>query len=312
MNGDRILVCGESLMDVFLSAETATGMALEAVVGGSPLNVAAGLARLGAHALFFCGLSTDFLGQRILRSIEAEGIDTSCLITLDAPTTLSLVGVDAAGVPSYRFYGQGAADRQLVDADLARVPHDLAAIHVGSYVCVVPPAAATLRTLIEQRAARSVIAYDPNIRLNVEPDTAVWRDQVAWMARRAHLLKLSDEDFERLFPGVSHDEMARQWLALGVKLVMLTRGGAGARCWSAAGSLDVTAPSVQVIDTVGAGDTFQAASLVAMAELGRLHPDGIARLTLDEIGRVARFAAGAAAVTRPASCAHRSGDRICI
>jgi fructokinase len=170
-------------------------------------------------------------GSAALRSIRQEGIAEDALVLCDAPTTLSLVGVDAQGVPSYRFYGHAAADRQLLPEHLERLPAQVAAIHLGSYACVVPPVDATLRQLVEQRRADSVIAYDPNVRLNVEPDLGVWRQQVDWMAHRCDLLKLSDEDFERLYPGVDPQAKAEEWLSLGVCLVMLTRGGSGATAW---------------------------------------------------------------------------------
>jgi fructokinase len=299
-----VLICGESLLDVFANGHTPTGLALDAVVGGSPLNVAVGVARLGLRSLFFGGISGDFLGARIEESIVAEGIDTSALVRCNAPTTLSLVGVDANGQPSYRFYGHGGADRQLLPEHIALVPQGLAALHFGSFACVVEPIAATIRALIEQRRGASVISYDPNVRANVEPDLDVWRANIDWMASRCHLLKLSDEDLERLYPERDMDELAASWLAAGVHLVMLTRGGQGASAWIPAGRIDVAAPQVQVQDTVGAGDTFQAASIVSLSELGRLSPAGMAALTLDEVRRLASFAAGAAAIT----CTRRGPD----
>ena len=304
MRMNPIVVCGESLLDVFQNGDTPTGLALDAVVGGSPLNVAMGVVRLGGDAVFLGGLSRDFLGERIERTLVSEGISREAVVHCDAPTTLSLVGLDAHGVPSYRFYGQGGADRQLLPEHLAGLPQQVAAFHFGSYACVVDPIASTLRRLVEQRRTSSVIAYDPNVRLNVEPDLAVWRDQVAWMAERSHLLKLSDEDFERLYPGESADACAARWLAAGVGLVMMTRGGEGAIAWTPNGRCEVSAPQVAVVDTVGAGDTFQAASLVALAEMGRLSPAGIAKLTLDEVHRIAGFAAQAAAIT----CTRRGPD----
>lgn len=299
-----VLVCGESLLDVFGNGRTVAGMALDAVVGGSPLNVAAGLARLGLGSLFFGGISGDFLGARIEEAIRAEGIDTRALVRCDAPTTLSLVGVDAQGQPSYRFYGTGGADRQVKKEDLALVPAGLAALHFGSYAAVVEPIGSTIRALVEARRHESVISYDPNVRANVEPDLSVWRRQIDWMAARAHVLKLSDEDYERLYPGQSENGLAAAWLSSGVKLVMLTRGGQGATAWTRLGRVDRLAPAVQVQDTVGAGDTFQAASLMALHELGRLSPEGVGQLSLDEVGRLVTFAAQAAAIT----CTRRGPD----
>ncbi|MFM2345387.1 MAG: hypothetical protein RL654_140 [Pseudomonadota bacterium] len=299
-----IVICGESLLDVFQNGVTPNGLHLDAVVGGSPLNVAAGVQRMGGRAVFFGAVSRDFLGDRILASIEQEGLSTEALVRCDAPTTLSLVGVDAAGVPSYRFYGHGGADRQLQPEHLAALPAEVAAIHFGSYGCVVDPIGSTLRVLVEARHRDTVISFDPNVRLNVEPSHAVWRDHIEWMASRTHLLKLSDEDFERLYPGEDIEALAARWLSAGVALVMMTRGGEGAFAWTKAGLVQVAAPKVTVQDTVGAGDTFQAATLIALAEIGRLSPQALADISLDEVSRVADFAARAAAIT----CTRRGPD----
>lgn len=299
-----IVICGESLLDVFQDGPTPTGLKLDAVVGGSPLNVAMGVQRMGQRAVFLGAVSRDFLGDRILRSIQDEQISTEAVVLCDAPTTLSLVGVDAQGVPSYRFYGHGGADRQLLPEHLDRLPAEVAAIHFGSFGCVVEPVGSTIRALVEARHGSTVISYDPNVRLNVEPSLDAWRDNIEWMAQRSHLLKLSDEDFERLYPGQAPADLAARWLAAGVSLVMMTRGGEGALAWTRSGSCEVPAPKVKVQDTVGAGDTFQAATLVALAELGRLSPAGLADISIDDVRRVADFAANAAAIT----CTRRGPD----
>jgi fructokinase len=283
------VVSGESLLDVFAGAESASGMALEAVVGGSPLNVAMGLARLGQPVMFFGSVSRDFLGERIERLVRAEGIATAALVRCDAPTTLSLVGVGADGSPSYRFYGAGGADRQLMARDMALLPAQVDAVHVGSFACVVES---------------SVISYDPNVRLNVEPNPQRWRDVLAWMSGRAHVLKLSDEDFERLYPGADMHAKAAQWLNAGVRVVAITRGGSGASLWTREGRADVVAPAVTVVDTVGAGDSFQAALLAGLAERGVLSPQGLEGLTLAQGREIAEFAVRAASIT----CTRRGPD----
>ena len=262
-----IVVSGEALMDVFPVGDTATGVMLDARFGGSPLNVAIGLARLAQPVAFFGALSSGFLGQRLAAALAAEGVDPCCTVRVDAPTTLSLVGLDAHGVPGYAFYGDGAADRQLPAAALAQVPR-AAAYQFGSYAMVVEPVAGVQRALVEREHQRSVIAYDPNIRLKVEPDLQRWRDTLTWMLPRTTLLKLSDEDLGLLYPGQAAAALAAQWLAAGVALVVVTRGGAGAWAWTATQQLSVAPVPVDVVDTVGAGDTFQAALLTALAERG--------------------------------------------
>ena len=219
------VVCGEALFDVFSAGDTPTGMALDARIGGSPFNVALGLARLQQPVAFFGGVSRGFLGARLMKALHDEGIGTGCVQLLDAPTTLSLVGLDAQGVPSYSFYGEGAADRRVGMVALDTLPPDTRAIHFGSYAMVVEPVASTQRALAEREHQRCVIAYDPNVRANVEPDLARWRDTLDWMSARTHLLKVSDEDLQRLYPGVPHAELAARWRAAGTTAVVVTHGG---------------------------------------------------------------------------------------
>jgi len=298
------VVCGEALFDVFPAGDTPTGLALDARMGGSPFNVALGLARLGQPVSFLGGVSRGFLGERLMKALASEGIATGTVQRLEAPTTLSLVGVDAQGVPSYSFYGQGAADRVLPPAALDAVPADTRAIHVGSYAMVVEPVAAVQRTLIERWQGGALIAYDPNVRLNVEPSLARWRAAIEWMASRTDVLKISDEDLALLYPGVPPAELAAQWRGQGTGAVVVTRGGDGAMAFLAQGTLEVAPVPVTVIDTVGAGDTFQAAMLAALAERGALDPAAVRALPTTAWSEVLRFAARAAAIT----CGRRGAD----
>ena len=298
------IVCGEALYDVFAEHDTPTGIAFDGRIGGSPYNVAMGLARLGQRVGFLGGIGTGFAGQRLLRSLVDEGIATTCVARVDAPTTLSLVGLDAAGVASYAFYGHGAADRQLQLHHLDAVPAQARAFHFGSYAMVVQPVAATQRALVEREQARSLISYDPNIRVNVEPDLGLWRETLAWMTRRSHLLKLSDEDLALLYPGRSVDDFAADALAAGVRLVVVTLGGEGAVAYHRAGRVAQEPVPVTVVDTVGAGDTFAAALLTWLAEHGAASPAGMAALILPEISAALAFAAQAAAIT----CGRRGAD----
>ena len=299
-----MMVCGEALLDVFAAGETRTGMTLDANVGGSPFNVAVGLARLGQPVGFFSAISTGFAGERLMRALVAEGVDTRAIARLAAPTTLSLIGLDAQGVPSYAFYGEGCADRLLQAADMARVPQGLTVVNVGSYATVVEPTASALRALVERERGHALIAYDPNIRLNVEPDLQRWRDQLAWMQPRTDLLKVSEEDLDLLQPGVALDAFAAQALAQGVQLVVITRGGLGAIGWTAQGRVTAPPVPVTVIDTVGAGDTFQAALLTWLAEHGALSAAALGALSNEALGSALAFAAQAAAIT----CSRRGAD----
>lgn len=298
------IVCGEALFDVFATGNTPTGIGFDGRIGGSPFNVALGLARLGQAVGFCGGIGTGFAGQRLMQALADEGIDASAVARVDAPTTLSLIGLDARGVPSYAFYGHDGADRQLRPAHLAAIPPQAKAFHFGSYAMVVQPVGATQRALVEREYRRSVISYDPNIRANVEPDLDLWRSTLQWMLPRTHLLKVSDEDLALLYPGQSIERFAADALAAGTPLVVVTRGGEGAAGFTARGSVVMPPVAVAVADTVGAGDTFQAALLTWAAETGRLTPAALAQVDETALAQALDFATRAAAIT----CGRRGAD----
>jgi fructokinase len=299
-----IVVAGEALMDLFVAGATATGVAIDARVGGSPFNVAVGLARLGQPVAFLAGIGRGVLGERLLQTLADEGVNLDCVQRVAAPTTLGLVALDAAGVPDYAFYGDGAADRLLSVDALDALPGGTQAIHLGSFAAVVEPVASTLQALVEREHGRRVIAYEPNVRLNVEPDRARWRARIDWMLPRTRLLKVSAEDIELLHPGRALDDVVAGFRAAGASLVVVTRGGDGALGFAACGRVAVPPLVVEVVDTVGAGDTFQAALLTWLAEHGRLSADGIERLDAKALGAALHFAARAAAIT----CSRRGAD----
>ncbi|MGK6306246.1 carbohydrate kinase family protein [Variovorax sp. DT-64] len=301
---DMFVVCGEALMDVYVLATTPTGLHLDARIGGSPFNVAVGLARLGRRSALLTGLSRDAAGERLMQALDAEGVDTRLVLRSDAPTTLSVVSVDAAGVPHYAFYGHGAADRTIDTASLPALPQNARVLQFGSYALVVEPVGSALRALAARERGRCLVAYDPNVRLNVEPDLARWRTAVEAMAALSHIVKASDEDLRLLYPDSAPAEVARRWLSLGARLVVVTRGALGSEAWTAGTHAAESALPVEVVDAVGAGDTFQAALLTWLEEQQVLSVAGLEALDAQRLSALLRFATGAAAIT----CSRRGAD----
>jgi fructokinase len=301
---DMFLVCGEALFDVFVAADGADSLRLDARPGGSPFNVAVGLARLGQPVWFLGGVSTDMLGERLVRALVREGVRTEAIERFDAPTTLGLVGVGDDGVPRYAFYGEGASDRRLLAERPPVIDGAVKAIHVGSYATVVEPVASALEALVRRERRSRFIAYDPNVRLNVEPSCERWRAAVDVLSGLAHLVKISDEDVRLLFGDASADSLASRWLGRGAGIVVMTRGPRGAIAWSRDAKVEVPGAAVAVVDTVGAGDTFQSAMLARLAETGGFDAARAGALAGRALRAIVAFAVRAAAIT----CGRRGAD----
>jgi fructokinase len=298
------VVCGEALMDVYAGESTPTGLIFDARIGGSPFNVAVGLARLGRPAALLTGLSTDSAGERLLRALKNERVDTSLLLRSDAPSTLSVISLDAHGVPRYAFHGTGAADRQITVDTLPALPPATRVLQFGSYALVVEPVGTALLALAAREHGQRLIAYDPNVRLNVEPNLSRWRAVVEQMVALSHFVKVSDEDLGLLFPDEKPEQVAARWLDLGVSLVTVTRGSQGASAWTRNAQADVLSVSVKVVDTVGAGDTFQAALLTWLDEQNKLSAAATASLDEPSLQAMLAFASRASAIT----CSRRGAD----
>jgi fructokinase len=301
-----ILVCGEAIIDMFVTAKADGSLIAEPIAGGSPYNVALGLARLGSHTGFLGGLSNDAFGRMMSAKLERAGIDLDFSPRSDRPSTLVVVSVDAAGVPTYRFIGEGAADRMLTVADLpATLPDNVKALTFGSLSMGVEPAGATYLALAEREKGRRVISVDPNLRASVVGDIANWKVRLERFIATANIVKSSIEDIEGTYShGASVPAVVAGWMASGPSLVIVTRGGDGATAYWPGGTADIAGRKVAVVDTVGAGDTFHAALLNFFERKGLLTQQGLGSLNAAIVQEAIAFAAAAAAVT----CTRRGAD----
>jgi len=247
-------------------------------------------------------MSSDLLGERLARVLADEGVSTAYAIPTDRPTTLSLVGLDTHGVPAYQFYDNGSADTGVTTADLPALGPEVTGLHFGSYSLAATPVADAMAALAAANRDR-FISVDPNVRPTVEGDMDVWRARLAALFPLADVVKISAEDHELLWPGRSSEAVAADILGQGARLVVVTQGGEAALGWTASGlHARAQPPRVTVVDTVGAGDTFQAALLARL-----LRGDPMAALAgLDAAGLAAilGYAARAAAIT----CSRRGAD----
>ncbi len=265
-----ILCCGEALIDM-LPRRSAEGEACFAPYpGGAVFNTAMALGRLGAPSAFFSGISTDLMGEILEGALAAARVETRFLARSDRPTTLAFVRL-ADGQASYAFYDEGTAGRQLVLEQLPVLPDPVQALFLGGISLVHEPAAATYEALQAREAGRRVTMLDPNIRPGfIAGREAEYRARLGRMLARADVVKLSDEDLRWLAGDGDTAALARGILAQGPKLVFVTEGAAGARAVTATRERFCAAPPVAVVDTVGAGDTFNAGVLAALHEAGAL------------------------------------------
>jgi len=258
-----IVVAGEALIDFVPAGDQGL---FEAVPGGSPANVAVGLARLGVPVHMLARIADDSLGQRIRAHLDGNRVDLSLAVRAAEPSSLAIVTVGRDGVVDYDFRVEGTADWQWRDQELTGVlDNPLLALHAGSLALTMPPGAAVLRRLLERAGGAATISYDPNCRplLMGSPDRV--RGQVDELIALADVVKASADDLAWLLPGHAPEEVLGAWLAKGPAIVAITLGAGGVvAAAQRTGTVRRAARHVAVVDTIGAGDAFMSGLLAGL------------------------------------------------
>jgi fructokinase len=285
----EIWVCGEVLIDLIPQPGT-SGKA--AIVGGGPANTAKALAKLGFDSCFIDGISTDAYGQKAKAELLADGVDLKYAKVSDKPTCTADVSLDANGSASYIFTIDGTATfdfaHSWLPSPLSTPP---ALLHIGTLVTIIEPAASILHEWASTVADVAPIVFDPNIRPSVQPNRDLYEAAVAKWAAISSVIKVSDDDLAWLFPGASVLDIAEGWISDGTALVVVTRGANGLLGVTKEGVTEVPGVKVDVVDTVGAGDTVGAIIVEAIVERG------LAALHSEVLTEVLHRAAKAAAIT---------------
>ncbi|MDA9431215.1 carbohydrate kinase family protein [Bradyrhizobium sp. CCBAU 51627] len=292
-----LISCGDALID-FVPTKNADGReAVMPAVGGSCLNVAIGIARLGAPTGFVGGISTDMFGRMIADHAAASNVTLDLATRSDHQTTLAFVRI-VAGESHYAFYDADTAARNWTFRR-GSIPFDaVEAVHVGSTTLVNDQGAAETKAMLADAQASSTISFDPNCRPNLVKDKPAYLARMTEFARGADLVKMSDVDFAYLFGEEHYQQRANAMLGQGTSLVVITRGNIGAVAWHAkTGQVEVEAPKVTVADTIGAGDSFQAALLFALHKQGRLVRQQLKDIGTEDLRRALSFAANCAGLT---------------
>ncbi len=291
-----IVCCGEALIDM-LPRQTPDGSdSFLPVPGGAVFNTAVALGRLGEDVQFFSGLSTDMFGRRLAAHLEESGVDTTLCKRSPRPTTLAFVTL-ADGNAKYTFYDEGTAGRMLDIADLPDLPEEASALHFGAISLIPEPCGSAYEELMRRNQGGPVISFDPNIRPGFVDDEAGYRGRLHRMAGMSDIIKVSEEDLSWLEPERAFEQVARGWIANGAKVAVLTRGEEGTRAITNGLDVEVPAVKTEVVDTVGAGDSFNAGFLAGLRRQGHLSKPLLGSLSREALTGALGFAAEIASFT---------------
>lgn len=285
----RFLTAGEALTDIVVRTDGAT----TEYPGGSPMNVAVALGRLGHDSRLLTRIGSDGRGAAIREHVERSHVRLTPGSIDERPTSTAAAHIQADGSAQYEF--------DLVwDVDPQGLPDAVDAVHTSSIAAVLAPGAATIAEVVDRYAPTATISYDPNARPALMGDAATARGIIEGIIARAHVVKSSDEDVAWLYGTDDVEDVVASWRELGPTITALTRGGDGDVGFGPAGRVEIASNPVTVADTVGAGDTFSAGILHALAErelLGAARREQLAALTAADLEAVLSTAAGLAAVT---------------
>ena len=304
-----ILVCGEALVDLVPVHE---GPLLSPKLGGGPFNVAISIGRLGSPVAYLSRISRDSFGEQILASLRDAGVDISWVQRGDEPTTLAMTTLAEDGSAEYSFYADGTADRLV--ADPGDLPDEISVLSFGTLSLLYEPGASVYAELLHRaRAAGKLTMLDPNIRPAAIDSTSGditadgFRDRFRSWLPSIDILKVSEEDSHWLGLG-TQGTTVDDWLAAGVTAVVMTRGGDGISVFTApeeapasgvvaADEISVPGVAVDVVDTIGAGDTVHGALLSYLEKETIITSKAVQEMTGEDWRQALSFAATAAAIT---------------
>ncbi len=285
-----IVTCGEALIDMVPGTTTDGREAFVPVCGGAALNSAVALGRLGAKVGIVSGISTDLFGDMLVDGLHAATVSTDLLVRSDRPTTLAFVRL-TNGNASYTFYDEVSAGRMVQPSDLPGLPNSVEALALGGISLISEPCGSAYEALAQRAAKDCVIYLDPNIRTGFIRDGTAYRARLDRLLAVADIVKVSDEEVDWL------EATPQDWLAAGRSVVIVTQGSDGATVYTKTGSIHAVPPKAEVVDTIGAGDTFNAGFLCALSEAGLLDKARLAAAKPDNFRAALTLGNAAAAIT---------------
>jgi fructokinase len=273
-----------------------------AMPGGGPFNTARALARLGVPTAFLGRLSNDALGRELKDLLASDGVSLELASVGPESTTIAMVELDGQGLAEYKFLVEGTSAPNLT---MSMIPEEFGpevdAIHIGTLGLVLEPIASTLVELVARERGKRLLMIDPNVRVGLSDDD-FYRDRLLSVMSWSTIVKASKDDLAWLYPGLDYQQAAERILGAGVKLVVVTLGAQGAYGAHDGQRMSVSAPPVDIVDTIGAGDAFGAGLLAWLHDHGAIRPD--LRLHAEQLEAALDYACLAASLT----CARAGAD----
>ncbi len=298
-----IICCGEALIDMIPEATVSGATGYVPFSGGSVYNTAIAIGRLGADAGFLSGFSTDFFGDQLRSDLQKSGVDASGAVISGRPTTLAFVKL-SDGHASYAFFDENSAGRMLKEGDFGPVPDTAVALFFGGISLVNEPCGSAYAALAKREAEHRTIMLDPNIRTAFITDETAYRQRLQELFPIADIVKVSDDDLDWILAsGQTLEEKAHLLLEMGPAVVIVTQGERGATGYMRdAPPIAIEGRAVDVADTVGAGDTFNAGFLTWLSRQDYLARPRVRDIPADVLAGALRYGIAAASI-----CVSRHG-----
>ena len=292
-----ILVGGEALID-FFPTRCGDKRGFIPIPGGSPCNVAVGLGRLGVPVSFLARISRDQFGRLLEAHLAESNVSLDYLTKGSEPSTLSFVQADGDAEPDFGFYGDNTADAQITSDLLPEsLSADIQAIHFGSLAMIRQPIGSSLTLLMEREHGKRMISFDPNIRSDQIENRDEYLAKLQHWVKLADMVKASRSDIDYLYPGMSPDAVAKEWLALGPRLIVITDGPRGAAAYNRSAGVEASGGSIDLVDSVGAGDAFTAGLLAWLHKHENFDRKCLPDLSRAKLSAALTYATRVAAIT---------------
>ena len=272
-----IICCGEALIDMIPNNLDNGETAFIPKIGGAVLNTSICLGRFGANVAFLGSVSNDLFGEMIIEELEKSKVKTSLCVKTSQNTTLAFAKI-ANGTTTYSFFDENSSNKNISLKDVVLDDKDVTTLYVGGISLMSEPNGSEIESFVNKQSSSKVVFFDPNIRPNFIENRSIFIQRFENILSQSDIIKISDEDFEWLYPDTSFEELHKKWLDLGLSIIVLTKGSEGAIIKTKKYEVFAKAQKVEVIDTIGAGDIFNGALLFSLSKNNNFSKKGLVNI----------------------------------